>query len=323
MRTRVAACLGLLGLFAVAGRAAEPAYPVKPLRFLVGASAGGGVDATARIVAPRLGAALGQQIVVDNRTGASGNIAAEILVGSPPDGYTVLFGSVGNLAVNVSLYKNLGYHPLRDFAPVTMAVSLPNALVVHPSVAATSVPELIALAKAQPGKLAFGSSGPGNGTHLAGELFKLMAKVDIVHVPYRGGAPAMIDLLAGQIQLMFASAPTAVPQIKAGKIRGLAVTTLKRSALLPELPTIAEAGLPGFEADNWYGIVVAARTPRALVQRLNAELVRILSQPDVKEALFVQGLESSPGTPQALGSYMKSEMEKWAKVIKDAGVQVN
>ena len=236
-------------------------YPSRPIRFVVANSPGGGLDITARTVSPRLSSALGQQIVIDNRPGAAGSLAAEITAKSAPDGYTLLMGAIGNLAVNVSLYKGLDYHPLKDLAPITFAVSGSNVLVVNLTVPAKTVQELIAVARAQPGKLTYGSSGSGNAGHLAGELFKSMAKVDMVHVPYKGGAPAMIDLIAGQIQLIFSSPPTAVPQVKAGKIRALAVTTAKRSAILPELPTIAESGLPGFEADNWYGIVAASWPP--------------------------------------------------------------
>ncbi len=298
-------------------------YPSRPIRFVVANSPGGGLDITARTVSPRLSSALGQQIVIDNRPGAAGSLAAEITAKSAPDGYTLLMGAIGNLAVNVSLYKGLDYDPLKDLAPITFAVSGSNVLVVNLTVPAKTVQELIAVARAQPGKLTYGSSGSGNAGHLAGELFKSMAKVDMVHVPYKGGAPAMIDLIAGQIQLIFSSPPTAVPQVKAGKIRALAVTTAKRSAILPELPTIAESGLPGFEADNWYGIVAAARTPRAIVGRLNAEFVRILSMPEVREVLLRQGLEVAPGTPEAFGAYMKSEYVKWARVIADAGLTAN
>jgi tripartite-type tricarboxylate transporter receptor subunit TctC len=283
-------------------------------------SAGGGLDFVARAISPRLSIALGQQIIVDNRAGAAGSVASEITAKSAPDGYTLLVGSVGGLAVNTNLYQGLQYHPLRDLAPITLATSQSNVLVVNQSVAAKSVKELIALAKAQPGKLSFGSSGAGNAGHLAGELFKVMANVDIVHIPYKGGAPAMVDLIGGGVQLIFASAPTAVPQIKTGRIRGLAVTTAKRSALLPDLPTVAESGLPGYEADNWYGIATRMGTPRAIIMRLNSEIVRALEAPDVKQILFGQGLEVAPGTPEAFGAYMKSEFDKWAKVIKDAKI---
>ena len=301
-------------------QAQSQSYPTKPIRFISVNAPGGGADTVARLISPKLASALGQQVIIDNRPGAGGSVAAEITARSAPDGYTLLLGSIGSHAVNVSLYKGLGYHPIKDFAPVTYATSGSNVLVLHPSVPAKTVQELIALAKAEPGKLTYGSSGAGNTGHLAGELFKSMAKVSMVHVPYKGGAPAMVDLLAGQVQLVFASAPTAVPQVRAGRIRALAVTTAKRSVALPELPTIAESGLPGFEVDNWYGIVVPARTPRAIIDRLNKELVAILNMPDIKQTLLTQGLETAPSTPEAFGAYMKSEFTKWAKLITETGL---
>jgi tripartite-type tricarboxylate transporter receptor subunit TctC len=234
-----------------------------------------------------------------------------------------MVASLGGLAVNTNLYKGLTYHPLRDLAPITWATSGSNVLVVHPAVQAKSVQELIALAKAQPDKLSYGSSGAGNAGHLAGELFKSMAGIKMVHIPYKGGAPAMIDLIAGQVQLVFSSAPTAVPQVKAGKIRGLAVTTARRSVILPELPTISESGLPGFEADNWYGVVTTMKTPRPIIDRLHSEIVRALHTPEVKQALLTQGLEVRTSTPEEFGAYMRSEFDKWAKVIKDAGIMAN
>jgi tripartite-type tricarboxylate transporter receptor subunit TctC len=316
----LAAAAAACSLISSLAAAQSGAYPNRPIRFVVANSAGGGLDITARSVSPKLVAVFGQQMIIDNRGGAAGSLAAEIVSKSAPDGYTMLMGSIGNMAVNPHLYKGLGYNPITDLAPVTYAVSGSNVLVTHLSVPVKSVQELIALARAQPGKLTYGSSGAGNAGHLAAELFKSMTNTEMVHVPYKGGAPAMIDLIAGQVQLVFSSPPTAIPQVKAGKIRALAVTTLKRSALLPELPTMAESGLPGFEADNWYGIAVAARTPRAIVDRLNTELVKALNMPDVKQLLFGQGLEVSTGTPEAFGSYMKSEYEKWGKLIRTAGL---
>jgi tripartite-type tricarboxylate transporter receptor subunit TctC len=302
---------------------AQGDYPTKPIRLIAANSAGGGLDIVARAVSPKLSAVFGQQVIVDNRAGAAGSLASEITAHSPPDGYTVMVGSLGGLAVNTNLYKGLNYHPLRDLAPITFATSQSNVLVVNPTVAAKSVQELIALARAQPGKLTYGSSGAGNAGHLAAELFKTMTKTDMVHVPYKGGAPAMIDLIANQVQLVFSSAPTAVPQVKAGKIRALAVTTIKRSAVLPELPTVAESGLPGYEADNWYGVVTTKGVPRPIIDRLNAEIGRALLAPDVKQLLFGQGLEVRTSTPAEFGAYMKSEFDKWAKVIKDAGITAN
>ncbi|HEX9674076.1 MAG TPA: tripartite tricarboxylate transporter substrate binding protein [Burkholderiales bacterium] len=298
-------------------RAAD--YPTKPIRLLVGFAPGGGTDTTARAISQKLTASLGQQVVVDNRPGVSGNIAAEITVNAPADGYTVLLSTIAALAVNPSLLKKMAFDPVKDLAPVTRAADSTNFLVVHPSVPAKSVKDLIALAKAKP--LNCGSSGVGGAGHLALELFNLQAGTKIVHVPYKGGGPAIIDLLAGNINLIFATGASSINHVKAGKIRALAVTTAKRSALAPELPTIAEAGLPGFEANNWNGVVVPAKTPRAIINRLNKEFAAALSLPDIKQFLFNQGLDAAPGTPEAFGAYIKSERAKWAKVIKAAGIQ--
>jgi len=322
--TSVPALAAAVALFGIAQLSWAQAgnWPTRPIRFIAANAPGGGLDIVARTLSPKLSAAFGQQVIVDNRAGAAGSVASDIVSKSAPDGYTIMVASLGGLAVNTLLYKGLTYNPLRDFAAVTWTTSGSNVLVVHTSVPAKSVKELIALAKAQPGKLA-GSSGAGNAGHLAAELFNSMAGTKMVHVPYKGGAPAMMDLLAGQVQLVFSSAPTAVPQVKAGKIRGLAVTTASRSVVLPELPTVAEAGLPGFEADNWYGVVTVMKTPRPIIERLHAEIVRALHMPDVKQLLLTQGLEVRTSTPQEFGAYMKSEYEKWATVIRNAGIVAN
>jgi len=319
--TRLARTMIPAALFAATLPAAAGGYPTKPIRMLVGFAPGGGTDTTARAISQPLSEALGQQVVVDNRAGAAGNIATDIASKSPPDGYTVLMGTIAALAINPSLYEKLPFDPVRDFEPVSLAVSSTNVLVVHPSVPAKSVKELIALAKSQPGKLTYGSSGVGGAGHLAGVLFDQLAGTKMVHVPYKGGAPAMIALIGGEVQLVFATAETAVPQIKAGKIRALGVTIAKRTALLPDLPTIAEAGLPGYEANNWYGVLVPAKTPRAIVDRLNREIVKVLNTPAVKATLFRQGLDASPSTPQEFGAYIKSEIAKWAKVVKASGAK--
>jgi tripartite-type tricarboxylate transporter receptor subunit TctC len=298
-------------------------YPTRPIRLIAANGPGGGLDIVSRAISPKLGAALGQQVIVDNRAGAAGSVASEIVAKSAPDGYTIMAGSVGGLAVNTHLYKNLGYNPIRDLAAITWAVSGSNVVVVHPSLPVKSIKELIGYAKANPGKITYGSSGAGNAGHLGTELFCNMTGTKMVHVPYKGGAPAMVDLLAGQVQMIFSSAPTAVPQVKAGKIRALAVTTAKRSVVLPDLPTVAEAGVPGFEADNWYGIVTTMKTPAAIINRLNAEIVKALHSPDVTQLLLNQGLEVKTSTPQEFGAYMRSEYDKWAKVIRDAGIQAN
>lgn len=322
-RTSRAAWPALLGGALLLNASVTPAvaadYPTKPIRLVIGFAPGGGTDTTARALSHKLTAAFGQQVIVDNRPGHSGTIAAEIVTKSSPDGYTVLLGTIA-LAINPSLDK-MPFDTLKDLAPVTRAADSTNILVVHPSVAAKSVKELIALAKAKP--LNGGSSGVGGTGHLAIELFNLQAGTKITHVAYKGGGPAMVDLLGGNIHLIFATAASSIGHIKAGKIRALAVTTAKRSALVPDLPTIAEAGLPGFEANNWNGFLVPAKTPRPIINRLNKEIASALSQPDIKEFLFKQGLDAAPGTPEEFGAYIRSEMTKWAKVIKAAGVKTH
>ena len=305
--------------FSASAAFAADAYPTRPIRMVVGFAPGGGTDLTARPVAQKLSELLGQQVIVENRPGAAGNIATEQVARAAPDGYTILMGTIAALAINPSLYGNLKFDPETDFAPVIQVVDATNILALHPSVQANSVQELIALAKQK--SLSAGSSGIGATGHLAIELFNLMAGVKLVHVPYKGGAPAMTDLVGGQVQLVFATAASAVPQIKAGRIKGIAVTTARRSALMPELPTLSEAGLSGFDANNWYGIVVPARTPRAIINQLNAEVTKILNMPDVRTALFNQGLDPAPGTPEQFGAYIRSERIKWAKVIKESGAK--
>jgi tripartite-type tricarboxylate transporter receptor subunit TctC len=286
---------------------------------IVGFAPGGGTDTTARALTPKLSERLGQQVIVDNRPGAAGNIATDITTKAPADGYTILMGTIAALSINPTLYGNLPFDPIKDLAPVSQAVDAMNILVVHPSVAAKSVKELIALAKTKP--LNAGSSGVGGAGHLALELFNVSAGTKITHVPYKGGAPAMTDLLGGQINLVFATAASAVPHIQSGKIRALAVTTTKRSQLVPDLPTVAEAGLPGFEANNWYGLVVPAKTPRPIIDRLHKDFVAVLNMPDIKDVLFKQGLDAAPSTPEKFGAYIKSETAKWAKVIKASGAK--
>ena len=317
MKTRI--LLTAIAAATLAQGAAAAQWPERPIRLLVGFAPGGGTDATARAIAPKLGELLGQQIIVDNRPGATGNIATDITAKSNPDGYTILMGTIAALAINPALYDKLPFDPLKDLLPVTRAVDSTNVLVVHPSVPAKSVKELIALAKSK--SLNCGSSGVGGAGHLALELFNLQTGTKIVHVPYKGGGPAMVDLMGGQIQLIFATAASAVGAIKSGKINALAVTTLKRSPLVPDLPTIAETGLKGFEANNWYGIVVPAKTPRAIINRLNKDVSAALLTPQIKEILFKQGLDVAPESPEAFGAYIKSEHTKWAKVVKAAGLK--
>jgi tripartite-type tricarboxylate transporter receptor subunit TctC len=306
---------------ALIGGVDAAAYPDKPIRMLVGFAAGGGTDTTARAIGMPLGELLGQQVIVDNRPGAAGNIAADITAHSVPDGYTILMGTIAALAINPALYQKLPFDPIKDFEPISLAVSSMNVLVVHPSLPAKNVKELIALARAQPNKLSYGSSGIGGAGHLAGVLFDQLAGTQMTHVPYKGGAPAMIALVSGEVNLVFSTAETAIPQVKAGKIRALGVTTAKRSALLPDLPTIAEGGLPGYEANNWYGLVAPAKTPAAIIERLNRDVVKVLNMPNVKEQLFRSGLDVSPSTPKEFGAYIKSEMAKWSKVVKASGAK--
>jgi tripartite-type tricarboxylate transporter receptor subunit TctC len=310
----------LAGTWALSTGAAEPAFPTKPVRLVIGFAPGGGTDTTARALSTKLTASLGQQVIVDNRPGHSGTIAADIVTKATPDGHTVLLGTIA-LAINPSLTTKMPFNTLKDLLPVTRAADSTNILVLHPSVAAKSVKELIALAKTKP--LNGGSSGIGGTGHLAVELFNLQAGTKIVHIAYKGGGPAIIDLLGGNIHLIFATAASSIGHIKTGKIRALAVTTAKRSALVPDLPTVAEAGLPGFEANNWNGFLVPAKTPRTIINQLNKEITAALTLPDIKDFLFKQGLDAAPGTPEEFGAYMKSELDKWAKVIKASGVTVN
>ena len=297
------------------------AWPAKPLRWISPFAPGGGADITSRIIAQKLGPALNQQVLVDNRGGAGGNIGVDIAAKAPPDGYTLVLGTIGPMAINVSLYKKLPFDPARDLLPITQAANALNVLVVHPSLPAKTVKEVIAIAKARPGELSFGSSGPGATDHLAGELFKTMTGVNMVHVPYKGGAPAMLDLMAGQVQTVFSTVSTAIGAIKGGKVRAIAMTGDKRFELMPELPTIAEAGVPGFEVRNWYGVFVPAGTPKDIVARLNSELVKILQLPDVKSKLLASGIEALHSTPEQFAAYIQSETKRWAKVVKDSGAR--
>jgi len=312
-------CLALAVLAAGAG-AADP-YPSKPIRFVVAFPPGGGTDLVARTIAPRLAERLAQQVVVDNRPGAGGNLGTEIVAKSAPDGYTMLMGSVGPLAINASLFARLPFDPLKDLAPVTLAASTPNILVVHPSLPVTSVQELIALAKARPGAINFASSGQGTPAQLAGELFNSMAAVKMVHVPYKGAAPALADLLGGQVQVMFSTMPPALPHVAAGRLRALAVASLQRSPAAPELPTVDEAALPGFEATTWHGVMVPAATPSAVVAKLHHDIVAVLRMPDVAERLSSQGAEAIGSTPQAFAAYIRAEAAKWAKVVRESGAK--
>jgi len=317
----VAICALLVAALA-AEHAAAQAYPAKPLRMIVAQSAGGNADIVARAVGQKLAAALGQPVVIDNRGGGGGIIAADMVVKAPPDGYTLLLASSA-FGVTPSLQQKLPYDPLRDLAPITLVASAPNILVVHPAQPLKSVRELVAYARANPGKLNFGSSGNGGSTHLAGELFKLMAGIDIVHVPYKGAAPALVDLLAGNVQLMFASMPSAITHVRAGRLRALAVTGARRSAAAPELPTVAETGLADFETSAWQGMFAPAATPRAIITRLHSEVARAVNLPDLKERLTAEGAEPVANTPEDFAAYLRRELPKWAKVVKAAGIRAD
>ena len=315
-----ALALCLIGMLSASFTCAQP-YPAKPIRLLVGFPAGSSLDLAARIVAGKLSDLLQQNVIVDNRAGAAGNIVTEIVARARPDGYTLLMGANGALAINPALYGNLPFDPVRDFAPVSKAVDVINILVVNAGFPANSVDELIALAKLK--SLLGGSSGIGSPGHLALELFNMMAGTAITHVSYKGSAPALIDVMAGNIQIIFATAATAVPLLKAGKLKGIAVATIRRSALLPELPTVSESGLRGFEVSGWYGVLAPAQTPRAVVNRLNAEIGKALLMPDAKQAMFVQGLDVSTSSPEEFAIFIKSEIAKWAKVVKFSGAKAN
>jgi tripartite-type tricarboxylate transporter receptor subunit TctC len=297
-------------------------FPEKPIRFVIGFTPGGPSDILARALGQKLAERWNQQVVIENRPGAGGNVAAEAVARSAPDGYTWLLGNNSILATNQSLYRQLGYDPVKDFAPVSLVALQPNILVVNPQVPANSVMELVSLAKKHPGKLNYASSGSGAAAHLAGELFKTMAGVDLVHVPYKGAQPALTDVIAGQVQVMFATSASVIPFIKAGKLRALAVTTAQRSPSVPELPTVAEAGVPGFEAITWHGVVVPAATPAPLIERLNRDIVGVLRMPDLRERLATFGAEVVAGTPREFADYIAAEIPKWAKVVRDSGARI-
>ena len=319
----VYSCLLWITVAAAFGTAAlAQNYPVKPIRFIAPNLPGGPTDILARLIGQKLAESLGQPVVIENRAGAGGNIGTEVAAKAPADGYTLVTGNNATFGANVSLYKRLGFDPVKDFAPVVLVASQPNVLVVHPSLPVTSVKQLIALAKARPGQLNYSGSGMGAAAHLAAELFKSMTGTELVHISYKSAAPALTDLIAGQTQLMFASSLSVMPYVKANRVRALAVTTAKRARILPELPTIAEAGVPGFEATTWHGVLVPAGTPTAIIDRLNAEINRMLQLPDVRERLTALGAEIIGGTPMEFADHIQREIPKWAKVIKDAGVRL-
>jgi tripartite-type tricarboxylate transporter receptor subunit TctC len=308
-------------LFGIATADAQTArYPAKPVRFLVGFAPGGFTDVMARAIAGKLAEAWGQTVIVDNRPGASTTIAADIVAKAAPDGYT-LFMMTDNHVTNPGLFAKLPYDSEKDFAPITLAALAPFLLVVHPSVPASSVKELVAVAKARPGQLSYGSGGVGAPGHLSGELFNTLAGVKMVHVPYKGAAPALVDIQSGQIQVYFGNLPVTIPHAKAGRVRALGVTSAKRAAIAPEIPTVAEAGVPGFELTPWYGVMTRAGTPRDIIVRINQEIVRILQTAEMRERITNFGAEPSGMTPEQFGAFLKSEAVKWGKLVKASGAK--
>jgi len=311
--------LALLLLFAFAVKAAD-SYPSKPVHLILPFPPGGGTDILGRLIGEQLTVRLGQPVVQENRGGAGGNLGAEAVARAAPDGYTLLLAAP-TLAISPTLYPKLAYDPLKDLAPIALVATVPNVMVTHPSVPARTLQEFIALAKRRPGELNFGSGGAGTSNHLGGELFNMVAGVKLVHVPYKGVNLAMQDVLAGNVQLVFIGIPAAAPHIRAGKLRALAVVAPQRSSALPDVPTAAEAGLPGFEVTTWYGVLAPAGTPRAIVERLNTELGRIMLAPELQPRLADMATEPRSGTPEAFAAYLREETAKWGKVIRDAGLR--
>ena len=303
-------------------KAAADSYPNRPIRYIIPYAVGGGTDILGRIVAQRLSERLGQQVVVDNRPGATAIIGSEILARSAPDGYTMMTANIAHGA-NPFLHKELPYDTIRDFAPVTLMAVLPNLLVVHPSVPAKSVPEFIALAKSKPGQLTYGTAGGGSANHLAMELFKVSTGTNIIHVPYKGGGPAVVDLVGGQINAIFLTVPPALQHVRAGKLRALGISSNQRSAALPDVPTVMEAGVPGFEVYEWQGIVVPAGTPKAIIDRLHRDITHVLELPDVRERISGLGAEVKAGTPAEFAQFIRRELALWAKVVKQAGLRAD
>lgn len=299
---------------------AQVGYPVKPVRLVVGQAPGGATDVIARLVAPRFGEQLGQPVVVENRTGAAGSIGAAFVAKSPPDGYNLLVIS-SSYAINPNLYKDLPFDPVRDLAPVTLIAEAPFLLVVHPSMPAQSVKALVALAKAKPGALNFASGGSGSSGQLAGELFKYLAGVDMVHVPYKGAGPALVDVIAGQVHMTFASVLSSLPHVKSGRLRPLGVTSAKRSVAIPELPTLAEAGIKGYRTTTWYGLLAPANTPAPIINRLSGEMHKLLESGDVKNRILADGAEPVGGTPNQFQEHLASEMARAREIIQRAGLQ--
>jgi tripartite-type tricarboxylate transporter receptor subunit TctC len=314
--------LFICALLAAPAALAQQAYPQKPIRYIVPFPAGGIADIFARIIGARLAERWGQPVLVENRAGAGGNIGADLVAKSAPDGYTLLMGSIGTQAVNVSLFRSMPYDPAKDFTAVALVLEAESLLALHPSVAANTPAELIALARERPGKLSYGSAGMGTTSHLAGELFKSMARVDITHVPYKGNVPAITDLLSGQTQMVFATMPTVLPHVKAGKLKGIAVLGASRSPAAPEVPTLAEA-LPGFEVNNWIGTFGPAGLPPAIASRLNAEILALMRTPEVQQRLLNEGARFTPMSPAQFAEFVAAETAKWGKLIRETGIRAD
>jgi tripartite-type tricarboxylate transporter receptor subunit TctC len=320
MRGSLALALAIAAACTAASYAAE-AYPSRPIRFIMPYPVGGTIDTSGRAVALELGERLGQQLVVDNRTGAGGTLGAEMGAHSPPDGYTVVMGGTGTLAISPGLDRRRGYDPLRDFAPITLLATTPYVLVAHPSVPAANVRELIALAKTKPGGLIYASGGSGSAPHLIGEVFKKSAGIDLLHVPYKGSTPAKIDLMAGRAQLFFTGIPPVASEIRSGRLRALGVTSGHRTPALSDVPTIAESGVPGFDVSPWFGMLAPAHTPAAIVTRLHDEIVGILQRPAIRERFMRDGVDPVGSTPAEFAAFIRSERDKWAKAIRDSGAK--
>ncbi len=314
-------CSAVAVFCVVSGNAAAQAWPSRPIRYIVPFPPAGATDILARIAADKISGPLGQPVVVENRPGAAGNVGTELVVKAPADGYTILQATVAQ-SISETLYTNLPFSFGRDLAPVALIARVPNVMIVHPSVPANSVQEFIALAKARPGQINFASSGSGTSIHMSAEMFKMLTGVDIVHIPYKGSGPALADLLGGQVSVMFDNLTSSIGHIRSGKLRALAITTATRYPALPDLPTMQEAGVAGYEASAWFGIVAPKATPMEIVNRLNSEVNKMLALPDVKEKLLQQGAIAAPGTPEQFGAFIQDEIAKWAKVVKASGAKV-
>jgi tripartite-type tricarboxylate transporter receptor subunit TctC len=323
-RQLIAALLTCLAFLAMGTTPAlAQTYPTKPIRLIVPFPAGGIADVFGRIIGAKLSDAWGQPVLVENRPGAGGNIGADLVAKAPADGYTLLMGSIGTQAVNVSLFRNMPYDPVKDFTPVALVLEAESLLAVHPSVGANTPAELIAIARAQPGKLSYGSAGVGTASHLAGELFNSMARVNIAHIPYKGNVPAITDLLAGQTQMVFATMPTVLPHVKAGKLKGVAVLGLNRSAAAPEVPTLAESGLAGFEVNNWIGVFGPAGLPPAVTAKLNAGILEVMRSPEVRQRMLAEGARFTATTPEQFAAFVAAETAKWGKLIREVGIRAD